>query len=540
MVKRRVKWLVAMAAAVVLVAIAALVALPLLVDTPRVQALIAGSAAGAVGRPVKFTSLSVRVFPRPTVELHGLEVAEDPGFGTAPFLRLDTGTLQLRLRPLLAGRVEFGELVLKQPTITLSRTADGRWNVASLGATHDGRSPVRPGRGGGAAAAGGVLGSRVRIDDGVLVYAAPDRGSALTKYRVEHLDLTLTGGGPSLAFEGGARVKPGDLAIKITRGKVSLNGARPATEAPLAAHVVLEGKDVRELVASFVGASPAIGGPLKASLSVGGTLGAPRASGDVEFASLRVTQTPPQCPDPEPRSLTLGALKMSVVWDEGRFTASPLTTGLGQGTITTNVVATANGTARVRLGELAVKGLPLDRVLVDFLCQGYAVTGPLDLTGVVSMSPANPWPTLAGAGQLKIGPGKVVGPQALSLLGGLVRGGGAISTLLAADLPSPLFASPLDFDSITATYQITNGVVATRDLLYTSRAMKVAVAGEYGLATRRMNLDLVVNHGRGEIRAKVTGTSASPSIRVLPSTIVRQLEPGKVERELQDLLKRFR
>jgi len=75
--------------------------------------------------------------------------------------------------------------------------------------------------------------------------------------------------------------------------------------------------------------------------------------------------------------------------------------------------------------------------------------------------------------------------------------------------------------------------VKTRDLLYASRVMRVAVAGEYRLASGRMNLDMVVNHGRGEVTAKVTGTAASPSIRVAPTT--KTLETG-----LRELLKRFR
>jgi hypothetical protein len=49
-----------------------------------------------------------------------------------------------------------------------------------------------------------------------------------------------------------------------------------------------------------------------------------------------------------------------------------------------------------------------------------------------------------------------------------------------------------------------------------------------------------VNHGRGEVRAKVTGTAASPAIRVVPSSVLRSLDQDKVETGLKDLLKRFR
>jgi hypothetical protein len=193
----------------------------------------------------------------------------------------------------------------------------------------------------------------------------------------------------------------------------------------------------------------------------------------------------------------------------------------------------------VRLGDLTVQALPLEKVLVDFLCQGYAVTGPLDLTGTAALVAADPLGTLSGGGRLRIGAGKIVGAQALALVGNLARAGGAVSSVLGADVPA-LTSSPLEFDSITATYTIANGVVTTRDLLYTSRTMKATVAGDYALASGRMNLDVLVDHGRGRLKATVTGTAASPSIRMSPASVLRDVDPGKVERGLQDLLRRLR
>jgi uncharacterized protein YhdP len=178
-------------------------------------------------------------------------------------------------------------------------------------------------------------------------------------------------------------------------------------------------------------------------------------------------------------------------------------------------------------------------VLVDFLCLGYAVTGPLDLTGALAFSMPRPLETVSGPGTLQIGAGKIVGAQALRLIGDVVRVGGTVSSLLNADLSPDLFASPVEFDSITGTYRIKDGVVTTRDLVYTSRAMKATVAGDYALASTAMHLDVLVNHGRGEIRAKVTGTAAAPSIRVLPASVLRGVDQETIERGLKDLLKRF-
>ena len=540
--KRALKWLVGIGAVVVLLLGVAAIALPRLVDTPRVQAMIASSAAQAIGRPVKFESLSVGLFPLPSIELHKLEVAEDPQFGTAPFLALETGRIYLKLRPLLSGRVEFGDITLERPRIALIRSADGRLNVASLAPPSESRNASRPGRssGGGTGGVAAAVVSRVKIDRGVITYVVRGKGEAPTPYRVEDLDLTLTGQGTQLNFTGALRVKPGDLAVKLVDGMVALNGAKAVLDAPVRARVSIEGKDIEQLVAAAAGPTPAIAGPIKGDFTLGGTLGTPRVSGNVELASPRVTQTNAACPEPKRRTLSLGPLKLAGASWDGRFQSRPTTTSIGSGTISTNLTATLDRGVHVQLGDLAIKALPVEKILVDFICQGYAVAGPLDLTGALSASATDLLNTLGGSGHLRLGPGKVVGPQALALIGTLTQIAGAVSSALAADVPTALTSSPTDFDSITGTYQITNGVVTTRDLLYSSRAMKVGVAGDYGLATGRTNLDLRVNYGRGELRARVSGNAASPSIRVDPSSVSGDVSREKIEGGIQDLLKRFR
>src|ERR1700704_228624 len=92
--------------AVVVLAIAATVVLPQVVDTPRVQSLIVSSATQALARPVRFRSSSVTMLPYLAVRLRGVEIAEDPAFGVDPFVRLDDADFRLKLWPLLRGRVE--------------------------------------------------------------------------------------------------------------------------------------------------------------------------------------------------------------------------------------------------------------------------------------------------------------------------------------------------------------------------------------------------------------------------------------------------
>lgn len=543
--KRLAVWLGAAAAAIVLLAIAAAAALPYLVDAPRVQSLIAQTASQALGRPVRFRDVTVRAIPRPSVELIGLEVAEDPRFGPGPFLSLDRGELRLRLLPLLGGRVEFGDLVLKKPLIRVVQDPSGRWNFATLGAAEATRpAPSRPrsgaGGGGSGSSAAAVLATRIKLDDGVVTYVSRARGGAASSYRLEDVDLTVTPAPGAIGIEGSAKVKPGDVAVKLASVTVTMNGGHTLTEAALRGRVTVEGKDVKDLVTATLGPEPAIGGGLKATLALGGTVGQPQASGDVELPGLRVTRTVPECPAPQQRSLAVDKTRLNVSWQNDHLVSRPLTTSIGSGTVTTNLTVTLEAGTHADAKDLAVKALPLDKILVDFLCQGYAVTGPLDLVGALAASPRDPWNTLSGSGQFRIGAGKVVGSQALRLLAGVAQLGGALSGALGKDAPVGAVGSPLEFDAITGSFQASRGVVTTRDLTYTSRSMKILIAGQYALGSGRMNLDVVLDHGRGQVQAKVTGSAASPAIAVNPTSVLRSVDPNAVESGLRDLLRKLR
>jgi uncharacterized protein involved in outer membrane biogenesis len=539
--RRTLKWLLGAAGILFVLVVGALIAVPFLVDTQRMQAYVAATASQALGRQVRFSGLSVRVLPLPAVELRDLEVAEDPKFGTTPFLRLDRGRIRLQLRPLLSGRVELGDIVLRKPTMTIVQAADGRLNIASLGAATEPRPAGRPGRGssGGTGGASAALANRVVIADGQVTYAARGPGERTAQYRLEGLDLTLTSSGSQITFKGDARVQPGAVALKVSDGVVSLGPSRSLTDAPVRAKVAVDGKDIHELTAVAIGPSPEIGGALKGTLTVAGTVAAPTTAGEIQVSNLTATQSSPQCSEPRQRTLTIPTLTLNAGWQSPRFSGKPMTATLGGGTITAQLTATLDRGAHVQLADLAIKALPLEKMLVDYLCEGYAVTGPLDLTGTLTFETRDILNTLNGPGQLRVGRGKVVGPRALALVNQLTRVGGAVYSALGSDISASTFDSPLEFESITGTYTVANGVVTTRDLLYTTRAMKVLVAGDYGLGNGAVNLDLTINHKQGDLKAKVTGTAASPSVRVSTSSILKSLDPEKTEKGIRDLLKRF-
>src|SRR5437588_204609 len=257
------RWTASPVAALWVLALAAAVAVPYVVDAPRVQSLIARSAAQALGRPVRLAALSVRVLPLPAVRLKNLEVAEDPRFGTKPFLTMETGSVRLRLLPLLRGHVEFGELVLERPQVALIQSQTGRLNVAPLGAR--------------------------------------------------------------VAFTG--------------RNLVGLGGLASGT-------------------------SPQLGGSLQGTLTVSGTLGSPRVTGEADFTPLTATQVRAACPEPRRRTLTLDLVRLPVAFADDVLTSRPLTTKLGPGTVTAGLRWNLRDGALLRVSDLSIRALPLGTVLV--------------------------------------------------------------------------------------------------------------------------------------------------------------------------------
>jgi hypothetical protein len=422
-------------------------------------------------------------------------------------------------------------------------------NIASLGTgLASGETPARSPvpRGSGSAPPVPVV-SRVRIVDGILTYLSPAPDGRTTSYQLRRLQLTIAGIGLAspIQFSGEATLDPGGVSLRIQDGIVALLGARSVLDAPVKARLILGGKNVSDIAEQSIGPSPALAGPFKGALALAGTVGAPLVSGAIELARFSVTEERARCPAPRHRTLTLQDVNVPVSFESDRLASLPFTTKLATGTISAGLTVSFADGKVIRARDVGIRNLPLAPVLVDYLCEPYAVTGALDLTGEMSARPPDVLRTLSGSGRFKIGPGRVVGHQALRLLERTLRTGGIVASVLAADVPAALFDSPLDFESITATYTIQQGVVRTSDLRYASRAFSLTAAGQYRLRDGSLDLDLLMKAGRGEIAARVTGTTDAPSIRIDPSTGLayrRGADRGlrEVEQGVRDLLRRLR
>ena len=119
---------IALAVLVVLGALA-VVALPRLIDPNAYRDPITRAVAERTGRTLTLDGdLGLSVFPWLGITIQGASLANAPGFGDEPMLAVQRAEARLRLLPLLAGRLEFGTIVLDGPRLNLARAADGRSN----------------------------------------------------------------------------------------------------------------------------------------------------------------------------------------------------------------------------------------------------------------------------------------------------------------------------------------------------------------------------------------------------------------------------
>jgi hypothetical protein len=86
----------------------------------------------ALGRPVSFSSVSLRLVPRPGFTIENAVVREDPAFGAEPFARVDRIECDLRWRSIWHSRLEFDRLRLERPSLNIVRNPQGVWNVQDL------------------------------------------------------------------------------------------------------------------------------------------------------------------------------------------------------------------------------------------------------------------------------------------------------------------------------------------------------------------------------------------------------------------------
>jgi hypothetical protein len=110
----------------------AIAIVPPLVSINHYKARITHLMSESVGRPVRLSSVEMRVLPTPGFVLNDLTIEEDPAYGAEPVLHATTVVASIRLLSLWRGRLEIGRISVDDASLNLVRTPEGGWNLDSL------------------------------------------------------------------------------------------------------------------------------------------------------------------------------------------------------------------------------------------------------------------------------------------------------------------------------------------------------------------------------------------------------------------------
>ena len=126
---RKRTWLALSALAIIL----ALLFVPPFISVRRYKNRITQVVSASVGRPVRLSSVELRILPRPSFVITDLTVEEDPAYGAEPVLHANTVTASIRLLPLWwRARLEISRISVDEASLNVVHTGAGRWNLDSF------------------------------------------------------------------------------------------------------------------------------------------------------------------------------------------------------------------------------------------------------------------------------------------------------------------------------------------------------------------------------------------------------------------------
>lgn len=190
---------------VIVLLVAAIAALPFLVDANRYRGRIQSQLQARTGRVVSLGQMHLSVFPF-AFRVENAVIGEDKGFpSTQPFAYVGELMVSAKLMPLFSGDVQVDSLELRRPKIELIRNRQGVWNFSTLGSAAPPPAPTtKPGQTAPPAPAQPPPAEQkfslaeLKIVDGQVGYTDQQKNQPRTVY--DHIDLTLSDYAPNKKF----------------------------------------------------------------------------------------------------------------------------------------------------------------------------------------------------------------------------------------------------------------------------------------------------------------------------------------------------
>ncbi len=211
----------------VVLVLAAIIALPFLIDVNQFKPKIESEITGALGRDVKVGNIKLSLLSG-GVAADDISIADDPAFSASPFVRAKSLEVGVELKPLIFSKVvHITRVALDQPEITLIRSTAGDWNFSSIGGKGQPEQGTKPPEPRNDAAPENVTVSLVKVTNGRVnvLQGARAKPRVYDKVEIEARDLSFTSVMPftlSAGLPGGGDVKIDGKAGPINKTDVSL------------------------------------------------------------------------------------------------------------------------------------------------------------------------------------------------------------------------------------------------------------------------------------------------------------------------------
>ncbi len=272
--------------------ILALVIVPPLISIARYKSRITELVSSAVRRPVRLSSVELRILPRPGFVITDLTVDEDPAFGAEPVLHASTVSTAIRLASLWRGSLQLSRISVDEASLNLVHTPDGHWNIDSL--LHTAAALPGPTAGAGRPAPFPYLeatNSRINVKNGV-----------------EKLPYSLVGAEASLYLDSGVwrlrlRGQPArtDVVLDlgdtgIVRVEAALHPVAELDQMPL--HVDLDWTDAQfgQLTRLILGSDEGWRGDLRGEFHLDGTVASAQVKSRLRASGLHRAEFTPASP----------------------------------------------------------------------------------------------------------------------------------------------------------------------------------------------------------------------------------------------------
>ncbi|MFC1822486.1 AsmA family protein [Thermodesulfobacteriota bacterium] len=146
--KGAVKWVSIIVGGLIVLAILALLLIPLFVDIQKYKPEIEKIVSRTTGRPFTLAGdLSLSLFPWAGVSFTDLHLGNPPGFSEKDFLSIKSFEARVKLIPLISRDIQVKRFIIVEPRIILEKGKDGRGNWEGLGKQSDrGASPEEKGK----------------------------------------------------------------------------------------------------------------------------------------------------------------------------------------------------------------------------------------------------------------------------------------------------------------------------------------------------------------------------------------------------------